>query len=1275
MDFSQKPRPRTASLTFFPPLVTTPTSPLFQMAYQRNLSPGGRRINNPASASASGVLNDPYRYERHNSYASPRTSNGQISGVVPISTQTFVNVPAGQRSAGAESRFDSTYGRPAVDSYSGRPTDIYSGRPIEAYTGRPRRSSLVDNNRGQPNSSTSQLPQRRPVVQQEYRPASPQKGSRDKDFYVTPASSKEPRKTEHKKLYTVNDGSANLVADVDVPAGGERHHKRRESFNGTERGGYRTSEKDRGRRGYHLNGPSTSSRRERPVVDDEDFKYTDPAGMYNETEPAYRRPEARPRRGSVDRGGANSRERPISMIESSQDPRSSAKNLGSGPPPSYRGWDRVNEMGRANSVRERGREVPQSPHRARVPQSPTRARVPQSPTRGRYPEAGSYGDSRDPYYVPPRRNSTDRQNLSAPNERYDRYEYEDRKEPRHRGRRESVTRANDRSVERRGFGIRADSQDRFGRGSDESFEGRKYRDSGYAAVTEPHRRDTAPEVNYQEERRLEQERKDRLMAQQLQTEERERLDRDREPKRRDDDRAYDRGHDRAYERERDRPRERDNREYDLDRERELERERMLAPQPSQPSHDRHHTRQDSTYRDFPRDREPARKEPGPRESAETHAQPGLSTAAAAGLAGAAATYGATKYLSKDKDDRDKDRDSGRDRDRDSDRAHDKPRDRESDRRSPRFDAPPQERRSDEGVHHHHDRNQAPEPDRGLGFAFEGQPPQPPRSAPPTHDRSQAAPVRDEHAATGAGRERDIERDTGERPAEVQQNGVDAEEDYRRRMEQVQRELGRAPDERAADSDPDRERRRREREQRRSQRHGGGDSGIATPREMPGSFGSFPEPNGNLPHRDPDNRGYEDRKAPPRDVDNRGYDDRAPKQPSREYDDRGFDNRNFENRSFENDTVDGSAVSRPSGLSRKPSILDQPMGSRDAGQMAHIIDNSQSERRENRVRIVDPPTEEEDKKPKGILKKPTEKFPENPNVMREGVAPLKDVSGRRLQTMGPPADDRQATKKGIPPGARWTRIDRRLVNPESLEEAKERFEERQDCVIVLRVLTKEEIQKFADRTNILRGRRHRSHSVGAHDDCHHLYPHRRASDSSTLPSSSATDSAHHHHDHDEAPSPRRRHSHQHHHPSPPATSTAVLIDLIATAFPTLIPRILADDARGTEKRETERRELEERDSRHSRRNRERRERDEYEEENSEDEFKPRAPRMLEAPSSGGASAGGDAADFRERRSDRERERERERDREGSYVSGSSGKRSQRDEEYGSSGKRRDDEYDR
>ena len=50
---------------------------------------------------------------------------------------------------------------------------------------------------------------------------------------------------------------------------------------------------------------------------------------------------------------------------------------------------------------------------------------------------------------------------------------------------------------------------------------------------------------------------------------------------------------------------------------------------------------------------------------------------------------------------------------------------------------------------------------------------------------------------------------------------------------------------------------------------------------------------------------------------------------------------------------------------------------------------------------------------------------------------------------------------------WTKIDRRLVSPRALTEAQERFDERPDCVIVLRIVTKEEIQYFAERTREIR----------------------------------------------------------------------------------------------------------------------------------------------------------------------------------------------------------------
>lgn len=73
--------------------------------------------------------------------------------------------------------------------------------------------------------------------------------------------------------------------------------------------------------------------------------------------------------------------------------------------------------------------------------------------------------------------------------------------------------------------------------------------------------------------------------------------------------------------------------------------------------------------------------------------------------------------------------------------------------------------------------------------------------------------------------------------------------------------------------------------------------------------------------------------------------------------------------------------------------------------------------------------------------------------------------------------KDAGKKGIPPNARWTKINRELVNPEALEEGNERFEERVDYVIVLRVLTKEEIQEYAQRTQVIRGGRERERGRG------------------------------------------------------------------------------------------------------------------------------------------------------------------------------------------------------
>ncbi|PNH67315.1 hypothetical protein VD0001_g7855 [Verticillium dahliae] len=110
--------------------------------------------------------------------------------------------------------------------------------------------------------------------------------------------------------------------------------------------------------------------------------------------------------------------------------------------------------------------------------------------------------------------------------------------------------------------------------------------------------------------------------------------------------------------------------------------------------------------------------------------------------------------------------------------------------------------------------------------------------------------------------------------------------------------------------------------------------------------------------------------------------------------------------------------------------------------------------DKQVRVVSPPRDKSDSKPlKGILKQPS-KFPEEHNPIREGVAPHKD--DKKL--------------KDAPAGARWTKISRKVVNPEALTVGKERFEVRDDFVIVLRVLSKEEIQAYASATQILRERR-------------------------------------------------------------------------------------------------------------------------------------------------------------------------------------------------------------
>ncbi|KAK3303684.1 uncharacterized protein B0T15DRAFT_421124 [Chaetomium strumarium] len=91
--------------------------------------------------------------------------------------------------------------------------------------------------------------------------------------------------------------------------------------------------------------------------------------------------------------------------------------------------------------------------------------------------------------------------------------------------------------------------------------------------------------------------------------------------------------------------------------------------------------------------------------------------------------------------------------------------------------------------------------------------------------------------------------------------------------------------------------------------------------------------------------------------------------------------------------------------------------------------------------------------KGILKPPKEKFPEDPQPIREGVAPRKHPS----------------SSGAAPAGKRWTKISRKMVSPAALKNGKERFEVRDDFVIVLRMLSKEEVMEYAEATTRLRGK--------------------------------------------------------------------------------------------------------------------------------------------------------------------------------------------------------------
>lgn len=282
---------------------------------------------------------------------------------------------------------------------------------------------------------------------------------------------------------------------------------------------------------------------------------------------------------------------------------------------------------------------------------------------------------------------------------------------------------------------------------------------------------------------------------------------------------------------------------------------------------------------------------------------------------------------------------------------------------------------------------------------------------------------------------------------------------RERERERDRERRRVQDERDSRDKVDdrRDRKYDDRDDKRERRHGDDDR-TRSSRKAPSSEGSGDERPRHYVDRDAERRSEPQPKEPALDPDEE-YRRRVQQEAersgrgTREHDDtdrerrRRKDDREQSRGPEERSRDSPPASARPD--ERSSSIYDANMV-----QEPESVDKLQADQPGSKsVTIVSPPKEAQPAV-KGILRKPTEKFPEEPEPIREGVAPHKDA----------------LKGKDIPIGARWTRIDRRLVNPEALEEAKERFEERMDCVIVLRVLTKSEIQKLADRTRKIRERR-------------------------------------------------------------------------------------------------------------------------------------------------------------------------------------------------------------
>lgn len=288
--------------------------------YHRSSSP--RRTYNPARSST-GTFADAYgsSYD-YSTYrpSSPRSSADRLAGTSHhhSSSSHGSYAPSSSSSSRASAlKYDSAYGHQT----------------------RPRRNT--EDRMHRPNvASLTSLPLRTPYTQ-DHRPSSPLTSSprthSHADTYITHGSRQDSVPTSsHKKIYSVDSShTAKLVAETDTV---ESPRHRDSGYGGV------TS----GRSSYHPSSSSSSKPSARHAdLGDNGYSYTDAAGMYRDTEPAWRRPRA----GSVERGS-----RPTSMVVD-RPPRASTRELG--PPPSTRGFDKINSgysrPARSNSIERRER--------------------------------------------------------------------------------------------------------------------------------------------------------------------------------------------------------------------------------------------------------------------------------------------------------------------------------------------------------------------------------------------------------------------------------------------------------------------------------------------------------------------------------------------------------------------------------------------------------------------------------------------------------------------------------------------------------------------------------------------------------------------------------------------------------------------------------------------------------------------------------------------------------------------------------------------------------